>query len=443
MRKCKYCGRELKENERCNCPGAQAMRRKVRLIAIIAGVLVIAAIIIAIIVGANSGNSSDHPSSETTSQDNASPETEHTGNEITSTPEGTAADDPTTNTPDETESEEITSADQANLIDPFEYWIAEPDYDKYNGVGKASVTPNNDALLVALIGEKPSVEDLEAYLNYIDKCDEYETAIRAIRVEVSPNDGLSNKDKIKVKVTVPEFLKDKVMSTSKTFEVSGLPDIQKVDILSKFEFKAVGVSGEAEIDVNPVTGDEYLLKNLLLIEPREYLSSGDTYTITVTDDYCEYLIKNYGIMPSSTTVTRKVESLPEYVTSADQLPKNILLDLAQSLIEAEEKPPEGDGFTYGNAGIYGCYYVSRKPDAQGGYRNVVDIVISCDRFYREEYESTWYSSLRLFDVALEQKDSVASLYYKSKKYESSFTGIDLHMAEYGDNYTITEINLTE
>ena len=353
MRKCKYCGRELKGNERCTCPGAMAMRRKVRMISIIAGVLVIAVIIVAIVVGTSSRTSTNNPSSETTIQESSVPATEPFESENTSTmeetaveditittSEETAAEDATTTIPDETESEEITSADPANLIDPFEHLITDPVYEKYNGMGTATIERDNETLLDAL---KPSEEDWDAYVEYFNNRDEYEAAVRNICVEVSPNNDLSNGDEITVTVTIPEFLADKVMSTSKTFVVSGLPDIQKVDILSMFDFRAKGVSGEAKIVVHPVTEDEYLLEGLLLIEPREHLSSGDTYTITITDDYCEYLIKYHGIKPSSTTVTRMVESLPEYVTSADQLPMDEISGIAAQYLADIEASYDGGG----------------------------------------------------------------------------------------------------
>lgn len=388
MRKCKYCGRELKENERCTCPGAMAMRRKVRMISIIAGVLVIAVISVAIVVSTSSRKSANNPSSETTIQESSALETEPFESENTSTTEEIVAEDATTSIPDETESEEITSADPVNLIDPFEHFVTDPVYEKYNGMGTATIERDNEALLNAL---KPSEEDWDAYVEYFNKRDEYEAAVRNIRVEVSPNNDLSNGDVITVTVTVPEFLADKVMNTVRSFKVSGLPDIQEVDILSMFEYRVVGVSGEAKIEVNAVTANEYLLEELLLIEPREHLSSGDTYTITITDDYCEYLIKYHGIKPSSTTVTRKVESLPEYVTSADQLPMDVVTEIATRYLEDIEVNYDGGGmFTAESFKLEGIYLVINQARTPFGMPDDLRLVVEVSYF--ERHTVPWGSS---------------------------------------------------
>lgn len=444
MRKCKYCGRILRENERCTCPKAIAMRRKLFWMSIVAGVVIAVVIVVAIIIGADSSPS------DSSHETHANTDTVTSESSTTADSDAEQTDAVTTSVEnldetktDETDLDESVTEKPVVLVDLFEYYIKAPTFDKYNGAGVASVATDAERLLAALIGEKPSVEEVDAYLAYLDIRDDYYYAIRSIDVAITPNENLRNGDEITVTVTVPEFLADKVTNASKTYVVSGIPEIQRVDILSMFHFGFNNnISGEADITVAPITEDNYLFPGSLHVEPRYNLSSGDSVTVTISDDYVEYLINQHNIIPTETEKTITVPPLAEYIMSAEQLPKDTLAEIAQRFAEEEQASLVEDLFTYGDVHIYGYYLMNRKPEGYASHRNIVEIMVSYDAYLRDEYSRTYYVPIRFYNV-IQDPDGTVSIPYESGDSSTFTTDITTYFSNYESNYTVTQIEIAE
>lgn len=465
MKFCKHCGRELNGKERCSCPESSATKKKLLFTAI--GVGLIALITIAVIlITPMGGNPAQDPTRETskgtlqgtdtssedpsgsesavdpsdTAEPSESETNAYTDADIDSAePESVTTDDlsDTTSAPvfeptvQETNNEETTHTEPAILLDPFDYLIEDLVYARYNGAGTVSVVRNNDALLAAL---KPSLEDDEAYLEYIENLNEYTFAIRDIEIEISPNQGLSNGDEITVTITVPKFLANKVMNTSKKYTAEGLSEIQRIDILDMFTFSVPkgSISGEADLVVMPKTEDTYLIKDWLQIEPQFDLSSGDEVTVTLPDYYIAYLLNDYGILPTRTTRVLTVTQLSEYVLSADQLPVSTVLDIADQYLAEVEENYDGYGtFTADTFRTEGVYWMTAKEEG-GEYTNLLVFEVSFVEYKYGEYWDTQYYCRAYANLTVSSDGTVDLAYGDGSP--TAFT-----IEQLGASYNVTKI----
>ena len=458
MKFCKYCGRELDDKERCSCPKSVSAKKKLLLATIGAGLIALIAIAAVLIAtmgsdpaqdptletskGTLQGTSTSSPgSSETEPSINSSETNAYTDADAdTDAPEPGSAD---TTAPPVTETTD-QDTDPAILLDPFEVFVSNLIFDGYNGTGSASMTKNEDALIISLIGEEPTSDNEEEFEAWLRQYFIYEEYVYNISVEISPNHNLSNGDEISVTVTVPDFLANRVMNTAKTFTVEGLADIQKIDVLDMFTFSLNGnISGEADLIVNPTTEDAYLNDFWLQIEPRYDLSSWDEVTVTLPDDYVAHLLNDYGILPTRTVLVLTVPQLSEYVTSADQLPLDSLQCIAQKFVEEESAGLTEDmGISYGEVNVYGYYFLSKKPDSRASYRNIVEIIVYCDMYLHGEYLRTNYVPIKFYNVTQKPDGTVSILYEKGDR--STFTtNIEKHLSDCESGYTVTRIEVTE
>ena len=465
MKFCKHCGRELNEKEHCSCSESIAAKKKLLFAAIGVGVVALIAIA-AILIATLCEDPTDAPAHETSNgtlqnTDIAStessviePPTNSPGTDTdtytdATNPDSTGSGDPsdTTSKPasettiQDTRSEETTGTEPTILLDPFDYLIESLVYDRYNGAGTVSAARNNDALLAAL---KPSIEDEDAYLEYIENLYEYTFAVQDIDIEITPNQGLSNGDVITVTIAVPEFLANRVMNTAKTYTVEGLAEIRRIDILDMFAFSLKGnISGEADLVVNPQTEDTYLKDFWLQIEPRYDLSSGDEVTVTLPDDYVAHLLSDYGILPTRTVRVLTVPQLSEYVISADQLPHDALRNIAQKFVEEKSADLTEDmGISYGEVNIFGYYFLAKKPESRATYHNIVEIIVFYDMYLRGEYLRTKYAPIKFYNIT-QKPDGSVSISYESGDSSVFTTNIEQYLSDYESKYTVTHIEVAD
>ena len=404
MRKCKYCGRELNGNERCTCPGALAMRRKVRMIALIAGALFLTVIIVAIVVGTSSRTSTNNPSSETTIQESSAPATEPFENENASTTADTEAESFTDATVDDTTVEETTSGNDLILVDPFDF-LESPIFEGYHGIGTASVKPlNKTALIEHLIGKEPDPDNEDEFWAYTAKYIQYEGKIGEINIDITPNENLKNGDKVTVIVTVPDSLAKEIRSTARSYTVANLPELQMVDVFASIDVEYKGVSGEITAIVNFESVQSYceILKNGYTVEPSKYnLSNGNKITVKLTDAAVQRLAKEHNIAPMNDTYTETVNGQPEYVSSPDLIPQSLIQDYSSTFLKETEENYDGYGmFTAENFKFEGAYWMTKKElnHSWREARTKLVFVVSYEEFHRGESRGTiemylWFANL--------------------------------------------------
>lgn len=125
-----------------------------------------------------------------------------------------------------------------------------------------------------------------------------------------------------------ELLKVKLNYTDIEFVVSGLTEVPKFDPFDGVEVSYSGASpnGHVLLANYPTNGLYYSL------DAPAIVSNGDEFTITASYEYnMEEYVNMYGKIPNSTEKTYVVADLPEYMTSASQIPEEVLAEMqAQS-----------------------------------------------------------------------------------------------------------------
>lgn len=457
MKFCKYCGRELNEKERCSCPDSAATNKKLLLTTIGVGVItliVIAIILIAIKGVAPTDNSTPETSSDTLQGTNAvmsdpfvtdSPsiptdtdsdtETEQSVSDETGDlseimiGETTAPADETTESPAETtfeptpettiqETEPVPNDPDVPtiLVDPFEFFVADLSFDGHDGTGTASVITNDNELIEKLIGEEPSSDNEEAFGQWFAQYVIYETHVKNISVKISAESNLSNGDEITVTVTVPEFLTDKIKNASKTYVVTNLPELQKVDILSMLEITFRGVSGEASARVEYSAEHDYLSRLNYSVSPSSFdLSNGDAVTITLSDAYIQYLAEEYNIVPTERVRMEIVSGLSEYVMIPDQLPAAQLMNIADRYLAEVEEKYDGYGmFTAESFNSEGIYWMTQKEESfiYGKAKTQLVFVVSYVEYLHGEYFETQYPCLVFKNLLIDPAGNI-EIYYEN------------------------------
>ena len=150
--------------------------------------------------------------------------------------------------------------------------------------------------------------------------------------------GLKNGDKIKITWKMPEGLdkacKAKFKNEEFTYKVSGLAEVEKVDIFENSQFIVEGTApyGYAYMESDYDVRFEF--------DKSDNLSNGDKVTVTITgwDDYDvqEYLAETYGIEAKSLTKEYEVTGLNEWITKLNDVPNSLVDEMDQRIRTAYE-----------------------------------------------------------------------------------------------------------
>lgn len=201
---------------------------------------------------------------------------------------------------------------------------------------------------------------------------------------------LSNGDKLTVSVVDAEEIEDiclengiKLTATSKEYTVSGLDEIQDVDL---FEHLTIGYEGIAPNGKVILDTDGYDIGGYDLgfsADKPDGLSNGDTIKVTISDYTIEACGEN-GINPTPTEKEYTVEGLSSYVTDFSQIPeadienmKNNNKDIMDAHVASNWSDPEA----YKKLTFKGCYMLVPKNEVgYGGKYNELYFV------YKVNYE---------------------------------------------------------
>ena len=276
MMHCKYCDKQIEENEVCSCrQEAKAKKTPVLLISII-GVLTIA-LMIFIVLLTQGNNPSEAPSIDST-QSNTNNNTNNNDNE-------------------KQDNSNITGGGGDNessftKINPFDF-IDRAYYYGYDGQGEISVFIDRNALVTTIVGECSNTNDEEVLAEWLKKYMACEDAINDINISYSSNGSLKNGDIVTVTLVMPEFLAYNIENASKTYTVAGLPVVDFVEIFDEIKIIYDGNSGEALAYVERLSDSYYLNNCNFEITPNGYLSNGDEITVTITNKSC--LMELYNV----------------------------------------------------------------------------------------------------------------------------------------------------
>ena len=218
MKYCEFCGKELQDNENCNCEEAVAAAEKkekktIQIVALVFGVILLVSVVVSLI-------------------------------------------------------------SQAAKVNPLDYTTVT--FSGLNGAGTVEVDFNEDELIDAIIGEEP--DSFEGLAEWAEKYDAYS---EGIDYTIKPSEELSNGDKVEIRFSVVGSASGKVKRATKTFTVENLPEAEVVDIFKDVEFEMSGISGDGRLKIRNNSQNEFA-KNCTLSADNEYnLTNGDEITITI------------------------------------------------------------------------------------------------------------------------------------------------------------------
>ena len=183
----------------------------------------------------------------------------------------------------EAQTEESITSGQNTQVNPFDY-IGDPVFTGHNGTGTASIERSTTSLMDRLLGEEPDYDNEEEFRAYYLRYAKYEKLLSEIQINISPKENLQNGDEVTITVIVPDALADEVMNATRSYIVSGLPELREIDVSLDIIYS--GVSGEAFARILFNTKPDYIevLDGNYNIEPSRFnLSNGDKITITLTE----------------------------------------------------------------------------------------------------------------------------------------------------------------
>lgn len=284
----------------------------------------------------------------------------------------------------------------------------------------------------------------------------------------SENYDLKNGDELEIKVDISKswLKKNKLDLKDKTIdiEITGIPELETIDVFEDLEITIEGVSPYLYLSVNNNDSDEFIRDIWYSPDKTMGLANGDT--VTITANYNESDAIEQGKEIKKDTMEYKIKDQPYYATSKDDISEDIIKELDKDMIEnVKEKIPDGkdkinyhyastyvtttnysddlvageptlvnlylltkkdtDNYQYYENLIYGVYkitYTSQETGATYDWfftANVEELAITDDgEIYEDEYDSYYYITSHKGESAesiyKEEIDSLKSKYIIEK-----------------------------
>ena len=313
--------------------------------------------------------------------------------------------------------------------DPFAY--IDVSYDGYDTNGTAHVDFNEGILIETIIGNEP--DDYEELGEWIAAYDEL---LSNIDVSCTPSKNLSNGDTVTVTVSVFGEAQKKIAGGEKTYQVSGLPEIQTADLFKDIVLTYEGiVGGNTSVRLNRLTDDEVLQACNFNIEPQGNIKNGDTITVTITNSGT--LAKQYLCIPEETVKTFTVSGLDEYLTDADLLPEDQIREIIDQYVIDSQKE-DRDFWSYGESAYYKTYFCIGDKGVIGADINRLLVFACYDKYMNGEYRETVYTPL-IFRNLLLKADGTIDLNYADGYTAVFYTDPDRMVESLEEDYTVEEV----
>lgn len=319
---------------------------------------------------------------------------------------------------------------------PFDY--TEVSFSGYNTNGRITVNFDSNRLVEDILGEEP--DDLEKAMAYYEKYDELETAIS---YNVSAEEGLSNGDTVTIEFLVMPSSSSKVKACKENYTVSGLTEVETVDVFKDLEVSFEGMNGEGEIKIDKTTDDEFV--NALEISTSNAsqnftLSNGDEVEVIIT---CSNSVaEKYGKVPAEKSGVFTVSGLSEYAT-VDDLPMDIINNYAARFLEEETPENIGSTITYSNVKIYGIYFAENKGKAFTN-KNELHILISYNEYAELPFgqrREDFICKPLIFENIVKNSDGTVVINYKDGSGTGlAYNDVEKYLSELEVDYTVTKVD---
>ena len=306
-------------------------------------------------------------------------------------------------------------------------------FEGYNGNGQAVELLDEEALIESVIGSRPkSLDTMDEWLF------EYDAIWMGLDVTCVPEDGLSNGDTVTVTITTSGDAAEKIQGGTKEFQVSGLPEVETVDIFKDISLEYKGIIGDTTQAVIHRNSDNEIVQNCQLsVDPVYDVKNGDTVTVTITN--ADALAEQYLCIPLELTKTFTVSGLDAYLTDEGLLPKDQVREIINQYIPVSGEK-NLDFWTYGEPSYYKTYFCVGKDNKITADWNRLEIVACYDAYLNGEYRWTTYSVLTFRNVVV-RADGAIELAYKDGIRIAGYHGADEMLETMEENYTVTEVDV--
>ena len=303
----------------------------------------------------------------------------------------------------------------------------------YNGNGDVDLNVDYDAMIEAVIGEEP---DGDSYEKFSEWMNEYLIYDEGIKVTCSPREGLSNGDTVTVTVSLSETAAKKVTGESKKFTVSGLPEIETVDIFKDVSLRYEGIVGEyTMVHLDKLSDNQILQDCRFNIEPQSNIKNGDVVTVTITN--VDALAEKHLCAPAETSRAFTVSGLDEYLTDADLLPEDKIREIIEQFVPASREE-DNFIFTHSDPVYYKTFFCIGKENVIGADFNRLYIYVCYDQYMDGNYRWTVYTPLTFRNLIL-KADGTIDLEYSDGEnavFQTSPESVEDYMEE---QYIVDEV----
>ena len=303
----------------------------------------------------------------------------------------------------------------------------------YNGNGKADLNVDFNAMIETIIGEEPAGDSYEEFSKWMNKYLIYD---EGIEVSCTPEDGLSNGDTVTVKVTLSETAAKKVAGGEKKFTVSGLPEIETVDLFKDVSLRYEGIVGKnTMVHLDKLSDSQILQDCNFHVEPQSSVKNGDVVTVTITN--AETLAEKHLCAPAETSKTFTVSGLDEYLTDSDLLPEDKIREIIEQFVPTCRKEDDSI-FTHSEPAYYKTYFCIGKEDVIGADFNRLYIYVCYDQYMDGNYRWTVYTPLTFRNLVLKADGSIDLEYENGENavFQTSPESVDEYMEEL---YVVEEV----
>ena len=313
-------------------------------------------------------------------------------------------------------------------LDAFDYLTVS--FDGYDGNGTVSVS-GEEQLVEAVVGSEP--EDFDKIGEWLF---DYDNLYSNINIERDPCKDLSNGDIVTVTVTLTGEGEKEIAGGKKEFKVSGLPEVQRVDLFADVELEFTGIVGDfPSANLKLLSDNEILRACAFKVNTGDSIQNGDIITVTIENS--DQLAENYLVVPEELSKTFTVSGLDEYLTDVDFLPEDQIREIINQYVSSIHKE-DNSVFTYGEVSYYNTYFCLGREDVIGADFNRLYIYACYDEYMDGNYRWTVYTPLT-FRNLIQKADGTIELNYEDGEnavFQTDTEKVEAYMEE---QYAIEEV----
>lgn len=326
-------------------------------------------------------------------------------------------------------------------------------YDGYNGYGLANVDIDWDSAREKYgnsikFNDKASQDTFGIFSSQSNVFDVLEYSFN---VEVEPSTELSNGDTVTVSWVDDEtnvYLTRKLKEFTKTYTVEGLKEADTKDVFEDVSLTYNGAGDNLYIGIaNTGEINDYSFS----LDKNSDLKEGDEVTITLNVSDMNQFVEEYGYLPKETSKVYKIDKIPQYASSLDEITDKTKEDIEKYLVE-EKEFNLGSDLTLNSCDVVGYGLLVLNDDTDTWHEKNIYVVIKKANLSSPKGTDDIYIAYRFYNVR-DIDENVDELYESttSNYLWSSDTAIgyslmnafksiddleDYFKSNYGDEYNI-------